>query len=406
MATASETSYAIGMRGHTKMVELRDVCTKVTVGLATTVTPFLVPEGVRLIRNQNIRPNRFDDASILYVDTTFAASNSRKKIDKGDVVVVRTGANIGDACVVPDSFAGAQTFTTLIARPNQNVLLPEYLAQFINSRVGRSEVSRLMAGGGKGNLNAGELQRLRLILPELHEQRRIIKILSMWDAGLELIQNVLAAKQRLKNAYATKLLGALHDIPSRLQRADVLFVPVSEKGSPSSELLSVTQDRGVVPRYMLDKRILMDSSDTSNFKLVHKGDFVISLRSFQGGFEFSMFDGIVSPAYTVLRPNQAVVPAYFRHYLKSRDFLRRLAVVVIGIRDGKQINFSDFASVKLPVPAPRDQEKLARFFDALELEIDLLKQQQGELLKQKQGLINRMLARDTFTNTASKKEGL
>src|SRR5206468_1731168 len=116
-----------------------------------------------------------------------------------------------------------------------------------------------------------------------------------------------------------------------------LFEPISEKQRGDLELLSVTQDRGVIPRRMMERRILMESSNTTGFKVVRKGDFVISLRSFEGGLEFSPYEGLVSPAYTVLRPTQWVVPGYFRHYLKSKHFLKRLAVAVIGIRDGKQI---------------------------------------------------------------------
>lgn len=133
-------------------VELMEVCSKVGVGLAMAVTPYVVGSGVTLIRNQNIRPNRFDSSSLLYVDQKFAASHSSKTIRTNDVLVVRTGANIGDACVVPELFDGSHSFTTLVARPRQGLLSSRYLTQYINSQFGRSEVERLMAGGGKGNL--------------------------------------------------------------------------------------------------------------------------------------------------------------------------------------------------------------------------------------------------------------
>ncbi|MDV7399775.1 hypothetical protein RZS08_50640, partial [Arthrospira platensis SPKY1] len=80
-----------------------------------------------------------------------------------------------------------------------------------------------------------------------------------------------------------------------------MFREVSEKNHPDAELLSVTQEFGVVPRHQLEQRVVMPTGQLQTFKLVREDDFVISLRSFQGGIEYSEFIGLVSPAYTILR---------------------------------------------------------------------------------------------------------
>src|ERR1041385_702050 len=195
-----------------KPVELADVCDKVSVGLASAVTPFIVPLGIKLIRNQNIRPNDFDGSSLIFIDPKFAASQPDKRVRRGDVVIVRTGANIGDACVVPDDFDGAQTFTTLIARPRPDLLVPEYLAQFINSPLGRSEVTRLMAGGGKGNLNSGQLQRLRILLPHLADQKKIAGVLTLWDSALSILKKSIGLRESRHLYHVSRLINRSQQI--------------------------------------------------------------------------------------------------------------------------------------------------------------------------------------------------
>lgn len=260
-----------------------------------------------------------------------------------------------------------------------NVLLSKRFTDFAISCSSRTGIPKI---------NREEISGFRFFLPPISDQINISSVAFLWDAAIEKTEQLITAKLRAKDSYAIFLLAAKHP---DFKRADELFTPVSEKGRDDLQILSVTQDQGVIPRIMLDKQILMEPSSVSSFKVVREGDFVISLRSFQGGLEYSPYKGVVSPAYTVLRPREDVCPEFFRHYLKSKDFLQRLSVAVIGIRDGKQINFSDFASIKLPVP-PRDaQVQYAEFFDAMECEVFLLKRQKDTLQKQKRGLMQKLL---------------
>jgi restriction endonuclease S subunit len=192
-------------KNRPELVELGEVCQKISVGLAISVTPYMRKRGTKLIRNQNIRPNYFDSSSLVYVDDEFAKSQNSKRVKVGDVISVRTGANIGDTCIVPNDFDGALTFTTLISRPNKKLLDSHYLSQYMNSWLGRSEVNRLMAGGGKGNLNSGELKKYLVLLPPIEEQRKIAEILETWDSAIALTENLIAAKQKLKKILIMKI---------------------------------------------------------------------------------------------------------------------------------------------------------------------------------------------------------
>lgn len=164
----------------------------------------------------------------------------------------------------------------------------------------------------------------------------------------------------------------LGDIPAHwtVTPAKRLFREVSEKNHPDAELLSVTQEFGVVPRDQLEQRVVMPTGQLQTFKLVRADDFVISLRSFQGGIEYSEFTGLVSPAYTILRKQKNANSRYLKHLLKSAPFISELNTSVTGIREGKNISFSEMAYSLLPLPAASEQARIADFLDVKTAEID------------------------------------
>ena len=142
-------------------------------------------------------------------------------------------------------------------------------------------------------------------------------------------------------------------------KAKYIFKEVSIKNNDDSEvLLSATQDKGVIPRDELDKDVMNPSDDVSGFKLVDKGDFVISLRSFQGGLEYSEYRGLISPAYTVLKPKKIINNEFYKFLFKSTAFISALQTLISGIRDGKSIKYKDFGEMYLPYPDVSIQKEI------------------------------------------------
>lgn len=175
------------------------------------------------------------------------------------------------------------------------------------------------------------------------------------------------------------------------RKAKDLFIPVNERNREDLPVLSVTQDQGVVFRNDLAIDIKYDESTLSSYKVIHPGDFVISLRSFQGGFELSNVLGISSPAYTIF---DFAVPAeqdklYWKTIFKTFKFIESLKTVTFGIRDGKSISFKEFGDLKLNYPSDVDeQRRIGEFFAKLDETIaanqhklDLLKEQQKGYLQ-------------------------
>ncbi len=156
----------------------------------------------------------------------------------------------------------------------------------------------------------------------------------------------------------------LSEIPSHWQMTKIkyLFSERTEKGYPNEPLLAATQNMGVVPKNIYGQRTVEASKDLHLLKLVRVDDFVISLRSFQGGIEKAYYQGIISPAYTILIPN-GISGKYFKHLGKSAVFLQLLKSCVTGIREGQNIDYQVLKNQKIPLPTLEEQEKIGYFLD-------------------------------------------
>jgi len=154
-------------------------------------------------------------------------------------------------------------------------------------------------------------------------------------------------------------------IPSHWEthKMKYLFDERSEKGHPDEPLLVASQSMGVVPKAVYGNRTVEAQKDLQLLKLVHIGDFVISLRSFQGGLEYAYYQGIISPAYTVLVPHAPITAGYFRYLSKSKLFIGLLTLCVTGIREGQNIDYGKLRDHILPIPPRAEQEQIVRYLD-------------------------------------------
>jgi len=180
-------------------------CSKINVGIATSTTEYFVDKGIPLIRNQNIKENKFDLTDMLYISNDFSKMNKSKVIKENDLLVIRTGYP-GITSVVTKNMEGWQTFTTLIVRPNKTIINSYFLAYYMNSTFGKTYINKLKAGGAQKNLNTKSLEKLKISLPSLPEQEQIAKILSTADEKLEILREKKKAYERLKKGLMQKLL--------------------------------------------------------------------------------------------------------------------------------------------------------------------------------------------------------
>ena len=166
------------------------------------------------------------------------------------------------------------------------------------------------------------------------------------------------------------------------RKAKELFVSTADKGYPELPVLSATQDRGMIRRDENSINIFHDKKNEAGYKRVLPGQFVIHLRSFQGGFAHSAIEGITSPAYTVFGFSEPEKhdSEYWKYMFTSKSFIRRLETVTYGIRDGRSISYEEFLTLSFVYPSKAEQTAIARYLDKLS-DLITLHQRKLELLK-------------------------
>ena len=189
-------------------------------------------------------------------------------------------------------------------------------------------------------------------------------------------------------------------------RSKHLFGNRNQRGYEGEPLLSVTQDHGVLPRNELDYRVWNPDGNIKLYKLVKPGDWVISLRTFEGGIELSKVRGIVSPAYTTMFPRRQIFNSYFKYLLKSVNFIAELNRITTGIRQGKNISYDDFSDTIITFPPLNEQKVIGNFLDRKTEWIDKLiriKERRIELLQeQRTTLINQAVTKGLNPNVEMK----
>lgn len=169
-----------------------------------------------------------------------------------------------------------------------------------------------------------------------------------------------------------------------VRKIKYVFTERTEKGFPEEPVLCSTQKYGVIPQSMYENRVVVVNKGLDGLKLVRKGDFVISLRSFQGGIEYAHYQGIISAAYTILEKKENISADYLKYLLKSHRFIQLLQTCVTGIREGQNINYGLLRKSSLPLPPLSEQLSIVSYLDVKVSGMDrlvLLTQQKVEHLK-------------------------
>jgi len=209
----------------------------------------------------------------------------------------------------------------------------------------------------------------------------------------EALHSLCSSKMFAKdNEYAPKVRFAEFDEPWREDDGRNMFCTSNEKNHPELPVLSATQDKGMVVREDIGYSIAHDKNNEVGYKLVEPGDFVIHLRSFQGGFAHSAFTGIASPAYTIFRLSDLAKhdDYYWKYVFMSKAFIQRLTLFTYGIRDGRNVKYDEFIKLIHVFPCKEEQHKIAEFFTTLNNLITLRTQQLAKLKSLKTSCLQKM----------------
>ena len=245
-------------------------------------------------------------------------------------------------------------------------------------------------GGVRVYLFYPNFARIRTSYPAtLTEQKKIAHFLSLLDERIATQNKIIKDLKKLKSAIIEKLY---FNIQGKEYSYGQLFEVINERNKQMeySNILSASQEKGMVNRDDLNLDIQFECNNINTYKIVREGDYVIHLRSFQGGFAFSDKLGVCSPAYTILRPNRLLEFGYLSYYFMSYRFIKSLIIVTYGIRDGRSINVEEWLNMKIVIPSKERQIYILKILKSVEGKIKNEETYATCLSKQKQYLLQQM----------------
>ncbi|WP_407551998.1 restriction endonuclease subunit S [Vibrio parahaemolyticus] len=386
LACSSKNSFAIGPFGSDLvMSDYRD-------------------EGTPIVFVRDIKRGAFNWVSNTFVDIEKAKSLKAHSVKAGDITITKMGLPPGIAAVYPESMPdGIVTADIIRLRLDTANYDASFICLLLNSYDVSKQVKLRTAGQTRPKLTLKDYKSIGVCLPKLDEQRKIAKILSTWDKAVATTEQLIETSKQQKKALMQQLLtgkkrlvnpetGKAFDRGWEEVRAGNIFLTRSNKKHNSDlPILAITQDKGAIPRELIDYNISVTKDSISGYKVVEQGDFIISLRSFQGGIEYSRYKGICSPAYVILYPKIEIVDAFYKYHLKSRPFIQSMKSRLEGIRDGKIISYKYFSEIKLPQPSLEEQQKISAVLTAADKDIDALEAKLAHFKQEKKALMQQLL---------------
>ncbi|MDU0479343.1 restriction endonuclease subunit S [Staphylococcus chromogenes] len=280
-------------------------------------------------------------------------------------------------------------------RATMNARFFLYVFQLLYSRRIYYKYGQGVSNMGRWRLPADAFLNFPLPVPPLIEQKHIVAYLDVKTTEIDGLVGKLQREVELLERYRRELIartvtrGMDPDVPMKdsgidwigevplaweIKRTKALFFQRKEKSTETDVHLTPSQIYGVLPQEeymrMSGTKPVLNLSAPNNMKHVEIGDFIIHLRSFQGGIELSNYAGKVSNAYTVISARQSGDKNYYRWLLKSSPFIAKLSSLTDQLRDGQSINFKTFSHMVFPLPPLSEQRRIADFLNKKSSEID------------------------------------
>ena len=307
-----------------------------------------------------------------------------RALPKGSVLVTCIGSTIGKMGMATKEMSTNQQINSIVVNDNSDNEFVYYAIQSAFPRYLSSIAVQAVPIISKSAFELLPNQR-----PCLQEQKKIGKMLSLLDERIATQNKIIEDLKKLKSAIIEKVYS---EIQGKEYSYGQLFDVVNERNKQMeySNILSASQEKGMVNRVDLNLDIQFERSNINTYKIVKKGDYVIHLRSFQGGFAFSDKLGVCSPAYTILRPNSLLEYGYLSNYFTSQRFIKSLVLVTYGIRDGRSINVEEWLRMKITIPPKEHQQYIVKMIRSFERKIENEEAYATQLSIQKQYLLRQM----------------
>lgn len=312
-----------------------------------------------------------------------------KNCNKECIVIGRQGALCGNIHLIKRPIWATDHAVVTYANENTDISYLSYLTSAMNLNQYASQTA------AQPGIAVSFIKNVMTCFPPLTEQQTIAFYLdtkvSKIDNYIATAEKKIAALDELKQVTIADAVthGINPNAPMKdsgipwigmvpehwkLTRIKFLFNEISEKEHPEEPCLCSTQKYGVIPQSMYENRVVVVNKGLENLKFVRKGNFVISLRSFQGGIEIAHYQGIISAAYTILSlGNKNISSNYIKYLFKSSPFIQLLQTCVTGIREGQNINYELLRRQFIPIPTLSQQNEIVAYIDRKVAQIDKMK---------------------------------
>ena len=323
------------------------------------------------------------------------------KVDKGTLILSAQNLHLGNANV-------NMRFDHGIISPAYKTFhlkgcLPEFMAQWVKREEAKKffyDATTTGASQCRRNVEWETLYEQPIMMPSINEQKVIVDFFALYDQKIDIQREKVKALETRKKGLLQQIFSQeirlKADDGSEFEDWDYVLIedtfdPISDKNHPEATVLTIIQGQGTISREESDRNISYNKNSIPTYKLVKINDFIMHLRSFEGGLEIATKEGIVSPAYTILRNKIEIVPQFYRYYFRSSNFINeKLTGITEGIRDGRSINMDDFWLLEIPFPSLPEQKKIGEFLDLINEQIQVEKDKLEAIKNVKKGLLQQM----------------
>ena len=371
--------------GEWKMATFGDIAKGFDYGMNAAAKSF---DG----NNKYIRITDIDEVSSQYLYDDVVSPDGeledRYLVKENDILLARTGASTGKSYLYRNS-DGKLYFAGFLIRAN----IYKHNSYFVFSQLHtlryKKWISVMSARSGQPGINSQEYASFPVYTTSLQEEDKIATFLKLLDERIITQNKIIEDLKKLKSAIVDRLYSSTNGETYSFCQ---LFEVVNEKNKKLDyrNVLSASQELGMIERSDINIDIKFEQESISGYKIVRKGDYVVHLRSFQGGFAFSDRTGICSPAYTILRPNDLVGYGYLSHFFTSKLFIKSLKLVTYGIRDGRSINVDEWLNMTVTLPNIQEQVRILTIINAIDAKLHIEIKKQSCLFRQKSYLLNTM----------------
>lgn len=346
----------IRFKGFTEDWEQRkldDIYDSIGNAFVGTATPYYVENGHFYLESNNIKDGQINHNTEVFINDEFYEKQKDKWLHTGDMVMVQSG-HVGHAAVIPEELNNSAAHALIMFRNPKEEIEPYFLNYQYQTLKSKKKIENITTGNTIKHILASEMQQFEVDMPELAEQKKIAEYFRGLDTLITLHQ-WKCEKSRLisKNDWEQRKLGDI-------------FKEYSEKHHEELPALTIVQGGGTIPREESNRNLQYDKSNLSGYKMVKKDDFIVHLRSFEGGLEKANSDGIISPAYHTLH-GESVDSRFYYPYFRSYEFIsKKLVAHVYGIRDGRSIDIDGMKTIKISYTSYEEQKRIGDYLDTLD----------------------------------------